>query len=418
MRPGGGGERILVDFFYAQPVGHVIEALHHCLALYRADPRREISLLLNAAAPTELAELCPFVRTTYAIDAPFVEAAPDAERSLRDVPRAWHRVLDDPRRHQPIQLELFPGMRDHYAASDRRFISRLPRRPLGHPPPSRARHQQLRLLMPETARQAAAGRLAGNGGPTLALTPAGSGPRSHYPSVGSWELILDALARALPDLRVLLVGRSRRDARTSSSLTTAERRRLLAHAVAPVDLFDVPLFEQLAAVQAADVFLSPHTGFGMAALAVGTPWLAISGGRWFEWYFNRVPFRSIIPDTSRYPCFTQFAADTPAPDGDDGDRIPSMTRARIHEDLDRVIAAAHALIHGTLPYARSLDDYVADLLDAHNGDASPLWSFDDVHLDHLPERGAPRSAEAHPRRRTRRSDMRQVLTTDPTQVSR
>ena len=45
----------------------------------------------------------------------------------------------------------------------------------------------------------------------------------------------------------------------------------------------------------------------MAALAVGTPWLAISGGRWFEYFFNRVPFRSIIPDTERYPCFTQLA---------------------------------------------------------------------------------------------------------------
>ena len=55
------------------------------------------------------------------------------------------------------------------------------------------------------------------------------------------------------------------------------------------------------------MFLSPHTGFGMAALAVGTPWLALSGGRWFEYFFNRVPFRSIIPDLERYPSFTQFA---------------------------------------------------------------------------------------------------------------
>ena len=37
-------------------------------------------------------------------------------------------------------------------------------------------------------------------------------------------------------------------------------------------------------------------GLGLAALAVGTPWLAISGGRWFEYFFNRVPFRSIIVD--------------------------------------------------------------------------------------------------------------------------
>ena len=55
------------------------------------------------------------------------------------------------------------------------------------------------------------------------------------------------------------------------------------------------------------MFLAPHTGFGMAALAVGTPWLALSGGRWFEFFFNRVPFRSVIPDPARYASFTQFA---------------------------------------------------------------------------------------------------------------
>jgi hypothetical protein len=381
----GLGERILVDFFYAQPVGHVIEALHHCLALHLAGPRREISLLLNAAAPTELSQLCPFVSETYPIDAPFVEPAPDAERSLLDVPRRWDRVLDDPRRHQAIQLELFAGMRDHYAASDRRFASRLGRGVLGYEPPSRARHERLRLSLPERARQAAAQRLSSDAGATVALMPTGSSPRAHYPSVASWELILDALAGALPELRVLLVGRSARDTRTSSSLTRRERQHLLSHPVAPVDLFDVALFEQLAAVDAADVFLSPHTGFGMAALAVGTPWLALSGGRWFEWYFNRVPFRSIIPDTARYPCFSQFAAEVPAPDGDDGERVRSMTRSRVEDDLDRIVVAARELVGGTVSYERCLDDYFADLVDAHGGDVSSLWSFDNVHLDHLPK---------------------------------
>ncbi|HWT25259.1 MAG TPA: hypothetical protein VN213_17275 [Solirubrobacteraceae bacterium] len=177
MRPAGG-ERIIVDFFYARPVGHVVEALHHCLAPHRADPRRGISLLLSAAAPTELVRLCPPVCKTY---------------------------------------------------------------------------------------------------------------------------------------------------------------------------------------------------------------------------FNRVPFRSIVPDTSRYPCFSQFAADSAAPDGDDGDRIPSMMRARVQDDLDRIVATAHELIDGTVSYERCLDDHFADLLDAHDDDPSALWSFDDVHLDHFPEPWAPGSRQAHAR---------------------
>lgn len=381
---GARGESILLDFFYAHPVGHAIEALHHALALHRADPTRELSVLLNAATPTELAGCCPFVAATYPVRASFVEPAVDVDRSLDHVPRNWDRILDDPRRHQDFQVAAFAGMRDHYAASDRRFVARLGRGPLGVEPPDRARHQQLRLELPVSAREAAAQRIAEHDGPLIALMPAGSSARSHYPSLASWESILDALEAALPGVRVVLVGRPQRDERTSTALGRSELERLLEHRIVTNDAFDCQLLEQLAVVERCGVFLSPHTGFGMAALAVGTPWLALSGGRWFEWYFNRVPFRSIVPDTSRYPGFSQFASDVPGRDGDDGDRIPTMTRARIGEDLERIVVAAGELLAEAVPYEKCLDDYVADLVAAHDGDTTGLWSFDDIHRDHLP----------------------------------
>ena len=136
-------------------------------------------------------------------------------------------------------------------------------------------------------------------------------------------------------------------------------------------------------MQACDVFLAPHTGFGLAALAVGTPWLAISGGRWFEYYFNHVPFRSVIPDVERYPCFSQFAPAATIDDGDDGPRTPSMSRARIRDDLERIVAAAGELLAGTLTYEQALRDYFAALLAAHDGDAAAIWSIDGVHLQYL-----------------------------------
>lgn len=378
------GESILLDFFYAQPVGHAIEALHHALALHRADPTRALSVLLNAATPTELAECCPFVTATYPVRAPFVEPAPDAGRSLGHVPRHWDWILDDPRRDQDFQLAAFAGMRDHYAAADRRFAARSGRGPLGVEPPTRARHQQLRLELPPIVREAAAAQLPDSGGPLIALMPAGSSGRSHYPSLASWESILDALKADQPGSRVVLVGRLQRDERTSTALGRRELEWLLERPAVTGEGLDRPLLEQLAVVERCGLFLSPHTGFGMAALTVGTPWLALSGGRWFEWYFNRVPFRSIVPDTRRYPCFSQFTADVAEPDGEDGDRIPSMTQARVHDDLPRIVRAANELLDDAVPYAQCLDEYVADLLAAHNGDWSGLWSFDNVHVDHLP----------------------------------
>jgi hypothetical protein len=377
-------ETVLVDFFYAQQVGHAIEALHHALAVHAADPTRQVSVLLNAATPTELAGCCPFLTACHAVDAPFLEPDPDADASLAHVPQEWDWVLDDPRRHQPFQLDAFPGMRDHYAASDRRFTARLGRRPLGYPPPSRARHQQLRLELPAGARAAADVRVAGLGDQVVTLMPAGSSASSGYPSARSWLDVLDGLHAALPGVRVVLVGRTVRDERTASGFERTGWDRLADHGAVAGTVLDVPLLEQLAVVERSALFLAPHTGFGMAALAVGTPWLSVSGGRWFEWYANQVPFRSVVPDTRRFPCFSRFAADVATPDGDDGDRIPSMTRARIAEDLPRIVTAAGELLRGAVPYEQCLDDYYRDLLRALDGDASAIFSFDDVHREHLP----------------------------------
>ena len=65
-----GAASILLNFFEAHNVGHVIEALHYCLGHHRANPEVSISVLLNALAPTELAQLCPFVETVYPVKLP------------------------------------------------------------------------------------------------------------------------------------------------------------------------------------------------------------------------------------------------------------------------------------------------------------------------------------------------------------
>lgn len=66
-----------------------------------------------------------------------------------------------------------------------------------------------------------------------------------------------------------------------------------------------------ASIREAVVPLAGEWPLTRSSTASGMPWLALSGRGWFEWYFNRVPFRSIVPDTGRHPCFSQFAADVP-----------------------------------------------------------------------------------------------------------
>lgn len=378
-------DRMLVNFFYAQPVGHAVEALYYAQGHALARPGRQVSVALNAASPTEFAAFCPFVTSTYPIDHPFLEPCPDSVSRLSALPRDWDWVVDDARRHHPVQFELFPGMRDYYRASDSYLRTAAGRSVTGAERAGYLRHRPLRFDLPEDVRRAAAARLATahETRTRIAVLPAGSSDPSLYPSTASWLLILDALSDAFADLQVVLLGRTTADARTSTALGSTGLDALGRHRSAPVHCVDIPLPEQLAAVEACDVFLAPHTGFGLAALAVGTPWLSLSGGRWFEYWFNHVPFRSVLPDPDRYPSFSQFAPAAIVSDGDEGARTPSMTRRRIVEDLDRVVTAARELATGALPYERALRDYVRELTAVHGGDASALWSIDSVHLDYL-----------------------------------
>jgi hypothetical protein len=142
---------------------------------------------------------------------------------------------------------------------------------------------------------------------------------------------------------------------------------------------DEPLLDQLAYVEACDLFVSPHTGFGMAVLSVGTPWLTLSGGPWHEWFFNGVPFYSVIPDTMRYPCFTRFGSPPPLIDDEGVPRTPSMTRSRVEEALPELLEAARLLACGRLEYEAALRQYFPRLLKAYGGDRSQIFSFDGIH---------------------------------------
>jgi hypothetical protein len=381
------GDRLLVNFVYAHPVGHAVEALHYCLGHHLADPAREISVALNAATAVELARFCPFVSHVYAVEHPLTEPCLDSAARQAGIPRSWEWIVDDFRRGPDIQLAMFPGVRDYYRTSDRLLTATRARTYVGSPRPGYVAHQQLRLELPQSARAAAAQGFASgrepSGGGRIALMPAGSGERWLYPSAGSWNVILDALTDAFPGIEIALVGKLRRDTRTTTSLAPAELAELLTHRSRPLDCFDIELAGQLAVVEASDLFLAPHTGFGMAALAVGTPWLALSGGRWFEYFFNRVPFRSIIPDPERYRSFTQFAPAEVVDDDGDGPRTPSMSAMRVLGDLDRIVAAARELLDRSLTYERALCDYFTALLAAHGGDASAIWSIDGVHLGYI-----------------------------------
>jgi hypothetical protein len=365
---------VLVNWFYASPVGHCLEALRYCVGYHAADPSRRIGLVLNASTPVELAALCPSPVETYAIDFPFGQLpGPATVPDLTDIPQAWDWVVEDPRARMAHQG--FAGFRRYHESADHHLAPRLGRGSVGGERPSYRPHRALRLEPPADARERAR-RLIGDG-QAVAVLPAGSGPAMAYPSVESWLAIMRRLTRNEP-VALVLLGKTVEDERTATTITAADRFRLASEVPGTIDAFDLPLVDQLALLEAAEVLVSPHSGFGFLASCVGTAWTTISGGRWPEYFFNGAPFSSILPDPIRFPCYTPETGgpDSGVLDLDGTLRTPSMSMARIAEDLDRILNAVRELLAGTLSYDAAMAEHgrnITGFWSSFPGDGHPYF---------------------------------------------
>jgi hypothetical protein len=326
----------------------------------------------------------PFLEDVYRIEfTSFGDATGDPGAALRDIPRDWDHVVHHDASVDPGQ-QRFEGVRRYYEAARSHFRGRLSEGPANELRLPYLPNQQLRLSLPDTARERAAQVLAGRR--SIAVMLAGSSPRrALYPSLTSWLLILDELSRRFPDAVFSLIGRlGTDDGRTSSGVARDEVERILATRNA-VDWFDRPILEQLAAVEASSLFVSPHTGFGFAAVSVGTPWLTLAGGDWFEYFFNGVPFYSVLPKSSDYPPFA-FSRTLPMIEADEdgeGPRTASMSIGRIRDDVTEIGDAASMLVDGTLTFDAALDGYLRRLVDALGGDTTPIATFDNAHVGRI-----------------------------------
>lgn len=394
-------ETLLVNYWYAHPVGHALEGMRYALGYKSADPEVRVSLLLNGATAIELARLCPFIDEIYAVPfTRFTEVDADPVEALAGVPRSWDWIVENHRAREESHAG-FAGFRAFFDAAHEHLRARQPIGVVGQEPPAYAPHTQLRLDLPSNARAAAAATVGGRRAISVLL--AGSSPARHlYPSAASWELVLGALSERYPEAAILLIGKHAHDGRTTTCVPRAEVDRILAAVPATIDCFDRPLLEQVALVEASDLLVSPHTGFSFVASTVGTPWLAISGGNWHEYFFNGEPVYSLLPDPERYPSFAwaQVGDDRlqvlDEDEDGEGPRTSSMSIRRIREDLPELLHAAELLIEKRFSYDDALADYFPRLLAAYDGDRSRVFSFDNIADRHLPR--PPSGARVESRR--------------------
>lgn len=384
-------ESLLLNFVYCHPVGHAVEALQACLGYRSADPGRRIGVVLKANTAVELAHWCEFIDEVYTVDVDVF--TPPAAEVLNHVPRDWDWVVDDPRGHQSWQHDLFPGLAGYYTIAGQHFRARRGHSVIGDAAPSYEPGNRLELTPPSAARAWAETLLpARDNGPTIAVLPAGSSERWRYPSLASWRRIMDALVARWPRARFCLLGKLAGDERTSTGFTGAEFDALAAAVPEAIWAVDIPLDQQLAALRRCDLLISPHTGFAFAGMAAGTPWLALAGNDWAEYYFNPgVPFYSVLPDIERYPCYVMLG-NTPDPVTDDGLRSPSMSAARIDADLDELLDGAAWLLDGDADFDSSMRSHVTRLYALFGGRTDLMFSVDNLHMPYLPAEPGPRNS--------------------------
>jgi hypothetical protein len=381
---------LLVNYWYAHPVGHAVEGLRLALGYKAANPDLRVSLLLNGATPVELAHCCPFLDAAYLVPfSSFEHIDGDPSAALAGVPRKWDYIVEN-HRARARSHDRFAGFRAFFDAASGYFESAHGVGVAGREPPSYLPHQRLRLELPAEARRAAAATVGGRRQAISVVLAGSSAARHLYPSAASWELILTALSARYPEAVLCLIGKLGEDGRTTSGVGRAELTRLLA-LPSTIDCFDRPILEQVALVEASDLLVSPHTGFSFCASTVGTPWLAISGGNWHEYFFNGVPVYSLLPDPDRYHPFAWAGLGSEplgvmdADEDGEGPRTPTMSSARIRADLGELLQAAELLIEKRLSYEQLLSAYFPRLLAAYGGDRTRVFSFDNIHERYLPE---------------------------------
>jgi hypothetical protein len=317
-------KRILVYFVTWPAVGHVVEGIREAFGYSVAHPGSEVHLVLDSRTSVELADLCPWIAATHTVDTTLRAPGPDA---FRDIPREWDYVVFD-RRHYTTDSSWGP-VYDSYRTEARRFFrARIVSGGCsGRAVPYR-RGLPLRIPLPEES-LASARESVPAGGAHIALVPAGNGREPHYPSLASWMRIVEGLHRRFPDLTIELIGKLGREGNPSTTTFSRENvDDLLDRYPFCRDRFDIGLVNQLAVAQRCGVLVSPHMGLAFATLAVGTPWLTISGGRWREFFHVGTPFYSVLPNPARYAAFQDDAFERTTIDPDGSERIVSRCARR------------------------------------------------------------------------------------------
>src|SRR5712692_7215565 len=215
-------KRLLINWVYYLPAGHVVEAIQHAHGYHAANPEVTISLLLNAdaGAALRLADGCPWLADVYAVSLAELGAQGQEAPSLRAVPQTWDYIIHDPR---VLPGKMVPGWDEEELMTAQPVIQAYLQATVWSGPsagfevrwdmegllatdtplPFKA-NAHLRLAVPAEARLF--GHRSRHDGPTIAILPVSTAGLAQSPSPRAWAEVCAAFAEAFPGVRMYITG--------------------------------------------------------------------------------------------------------------------------------------------------------------------------------------------------------------------
>ena len=296
-------KKLLLNFVYWMPVGHVIEAIKYAKGFADSNKNLDIYVALNSATTIELAKACSWIKEVYSINIENILS------SFQNIPKKWDYIVSDKRSQNLGNSGYEQKMKRYYDLCEKHFSASwkgYTKCWYGKDLPEELKYKpnsKINLKIPTSAIKHVKKFLKKDKFRITVLL-AGSANAGEYPSIGSWIKILKEIKNKYPEVNFYITGYNKpQNGRTSTNAYSDQDLRRLFREIEAINCYNIGLWNQIALIKESDIFFSPHTGFAFLAMCVGTPWLTLSGGNWPEYIFNNVSFYSVLPKTKEYPFY-------------------------------------------------------------------------------------------------------------------
>jgi hypothetical protein len=297
-------QKLLIVWVYYPAVGHVAECIEVAANYHAANPNLEIHILLNSKTPFIIVKYCDFIVKTHTVE---VNIDGFDKEIVKDLNQIGFDYLIFPKRLKYTPQDYPKPLLDFNLFLQKNLISKvwagyndtptLDKEALMEKPysPFRINIPKDKITFPIPQPE---------GFPRFAVILKGASQQSIWPSLRMWKRLLCDIKIAYPEAVFFITGIT--NAHCGAKDNETDKKNKIDHFIRSIpgafNCYDIGLENQLGLIQQSDILLSPHTGFAIFAPCMGTPWLALSGGLWAEHMPAGIPFYSVMPTCTHYPC--------------------------------------------------------------------------------------------------------------------